>query len=63
MNRWICMYVYAAWIIQSGHVCFHDREQHLRRDDHRQGIAGLEGIARYGHQGGGQRQTGQGLIP
>ena len=42
-------------------VCYHDREQHLRRDYHsRQGIAGRE--ARYGHQGGGQRQAGQGLV-
>ena len=49
--------------MRSGHVCYHDREQHLRRDDHRrQGIAGKEGIARYGHQGGGQRQAGQLLV-
>ena len=48
---------------RSGHVCYHDREQHLRRDDHRpQGNAGIEGNVRYGHQGGGQRQAGQGLV-
>ena len=42
-------------------TCYHDREQRLRRDDHRrQDIAAIEGIARYFHQGGGQRQTGQG---
>ena len=54
----------AAWIIGSGHIlCYHDREQHLRRDDHRlQDNAEREGIARYGHQGGGQRQAGQGLV-
>ena len=58
------MYVCAAWIIGSGHLlCYHDREQHLRRDDHRrQGRAVIEGIVRYGHQGGGQRQAGQGLV-
>ena len=58
------MYICAAWIIGSGHVsCYHDREQHLRRDDHRrQGRAVKEGIARHGHQGGGQRQAGQGLV-
>ena len=58
------MNVCAEWIIRSGHVsCYHDREQHLRRDDHRlQGIAVREGIARYGHQGGGQRQAGQGIV-
>ena len=50
--------------VRSGHIsCYHDREQHLRRDDHRrQGRAGREGIARYGHQGGGQRQAGQGKV-
>ena len=50
--------------VRSGHIlCYHDRQQHLRRDDHRrQGRAGQEGIARYGHQGGGQRQAGQGLV-
>jgi len=49
------------YMVRSGHVlCYHDREQHLRRDDHRrQGIAETEDIARYGHQGGGQRQAGQ----
>ena len=37
--------------------------QHLRRDDHRrQGIAAIEGTVRYGHQGGGQRQAGQGKV-
>ena len=58
------MYVCAAWIIRSGHVsCYHDREQLLRRDDHRvQGKAVIEDIARYGHQGGGQRQAGQGIV-
>jgi hypothetical protein len=50
--------------VRSGNtLCYHDREQHLRRDDHRlQGRAGREGIARYGHQGGGQRQVGQGIV-
>ncbi len=49
--------------VRSGHVCCHDREQHLRRDDHRpQGPAGREGMVRYGHQGGGQRQAGQGKV-
>ena len=60
------MYVCAVRIIRSGQVissCYHDREQHLRRDDHRrQGRAELEGIARYVHQGGGQRQAGQGKV-
>ncbi len=43
-------------------ACYHDREQHLRRDDHRrQDRAVIEGIARYSHQGGGQRQAGQGI--
>ena len=58
------MYVCAAWIIRSGHVvCFHDRVRHLRRDDHRpQGNAEREGIDRYVHQGGGQRQAGQVLV-
>jgi hypothetical protein len=56
-------YVCAAWIIWSGHICYHDGEQHLRRDDHhRQGIAVIEGNVRYGHQGGGQRQACQGLV-
>ena len=60
MNQWIYMYVCTVWIIWSGHVCYHDREQHLRRDDHRpQGRAVIEGAARYGHQGGGQRQAGK----
>ena len=47
--------------VRSGHVlCYHD---HLRRDDHRrQGTAVIEGMARYGHQGGGQRQAGQGKV-
>ena len=50
--------------VRSGHVlCYYDWEQHLRRDDHRrQGRAVIEGIARYGPQGGGQRQAGQGLV-
>ena len=44
-------------------LCYHDRQQHLRRDDHRrQGKAGIEGLVRYGHQGGGQRQAGQLLV-
>jgi hypothetical protein len=51
-----CMCCLDYWV----RVCYHDREQHLRRDDHRpQGIAAKEGFARYGHQGGGQRQAGQ----
>ena len=52
------------YVVRSGHVsCYHDRQQHLRRDDHRrQGKALLEGIARYGHQGGGQRQASQLLV-
>ena len=51
------------YMVRSGHVCYHDREQHLRRDDHRpQGKAVIEGIVRYGHQGGGQRQAGQGIV-
>jgi hypothetical protein len=52
------------YMVRSGHVLsYHDREQHLRRDDHRrQGRAGIEGKARYGHQGGGQRQAGQGNV-
>ena len=46
-----------------GQVRACDREQHLRRDDHRpQGTAENEGTVRYGHQGGGQRQKGQGLV-
>jgi hypothetical protein len=50
-------------MFRSGHVCYHDREQHLRRDDHRpQGIAVWEGKARYGHQGGGKRQADQVLV-
>ena len=59
------MYVCAPWILRSGRVlCYHDREQHLRRDEHRrQGIAVREGIAQYGHQGGGQRQAGQLPVP
>ena len=58
------MYVCAAWIIRSGRVsCYHDQKQHLRRDDHRrQGNADSEGKARYVHQGGGQRQAGQGIV-
>ena len=52
------------YMVRSGHVlCYHDREQYLRRDDHRrQGRAGIEGTARYVHQGGGQRQAGQGIV-
>ena len=65
---YVCLdiYVCAAWIdywVRSGYVRYHDRKQHLRRDDHRrQGRAAIEGIARYGHQGGGQRQAGQGIV-
>ena len=66
MNQWIYMYVcmYSSdCMIRSGHVCDHDRGQHLRRDDHRpQGRAVSEGPVRYGPQGGGQRQAGQGNI-
>ena len=51
------------YMVRSGHVCYHDREQHLRRDDHRpQGKAVSEGLVQYGHQGGGQRQAGQGIV-
>ena len=60
-----CMYVRLGLYgqVRSGRVlCYHDRGQHLRRDDHRrQGNAVKEGRARYGHQGGGQRQAGQGI--
>ena len=50
-------------MFRSGHVCYHHREQHLRRNDHRQqGIAAIEGTVRYGHQGGGQGQAGQGPV-
>ena len=62
MNIHVCMYSLDC-MVRSGHVCYHDREQHLRRDDHRpQGNAGIEGNVRYGHQGGGQRQAGPGLV-
>ena len=48
------------YMVRSGPVCYHDRGQHLRRDDHRQQeIAVLEGMVQYDHQGGGQRHTGQ----
>ena len=54
-----CMGSLDYWV----RVRYDDREQHLRRDDHRrQGIAGIEGTVRYGHQGGGQRQAGQGKV-
>ena len=54
-----CMYSLNYWV----RVCYHDQEQHLRRDDHRrQDKAAREGIAQYGHQGGGQRQAGQGIV-
>ena len=58
MNSW-------DYMARSGHPCYHDREQqHLRRDDHRpQGTAGIEGTVRYVHQGGGQRQAGQIVVP
>ena len=50
-------------LYSQGRTCYNDRKQHLRRDDHRrQGNAVMEGIVRYVHQGGGQRQAGQGLI-
>ena len=56
---YVCMYSLDC-MVRSGHVCYHDRGQHLRRDDHRlQGRAVIEGPVRYGHQGGGQRQAGQ----
>ncbi len=58
-GMYVCMYVCAAWILGQGMR----REQHLRRDDHRrQGRAVIEGIVRYGHEGGGQRQAGQGIV-
>jgi hypothetical protein len=52
------------YMVRSGHVLsYHDREQHLRRDNHRrQGSAVKEGSVRYVHQGGGQRQAGQGIV-
>ena len=54
-----CMCSLDYWV----RVCYHDREQLLRRDDHRrQGIAVIEGPVRYGHQGGGQRQADQGMV-
>ncbi len=57
------MYSWIIWSGQGMYACYHDREQHLRRDDNRpQGTAVREGIARYGHQGGGQRQAGQGNV-
>ena len=59
------MYVELMHVVRLASLvsCYHDREQHLRRDDHRrQGNADIEGIARYVHQGGGQRQAGQGLV-
>ena len=66
MNQWIYIYVcmYSLdYMVRSGHVCYHDRQQHLRRDDHRpQNTAGIEGIAQNGHQGGGQRQAVQGIV-
>ncbi len=62
MDIHVCMYS-LDYMVRSGHVCYHDRGQHLRRDDHRQqGFAVNEGIVRYGHQGGGQRQAGQGPV-
>ena len=63
MDIHVCMYS-LDYMVRSGRVCYHDREQHLRRDDHRrQGIAVREGVVRYGHQGGGQRQAGQIEVP
>ena len=63
MNTQVCMYS-LDYMFRSGHVCYHDRGQHLRRDDHRrQGTAVSEGPAQNGHQGGGQRQTGQCRVP
>ena len=62
MDIHVCMYSLDN-MVRSGHVYYHDREQHLRRDDHRpQGIAAREGPVRYGQQGGGQRQAGQGRV-
>ena len=60
MDMYACMYVRPKFKVRA---CEYDREQHLRRDDHRrQGREVLESIARYGHQGGGQRQAGQGRV-
>jgi hypothetical protein len=57
------MYSWIIWSCQGMYACYHGRGQHLRRDDDRpQGVAAIEGIARYGHQGGGQRQAGQGTV-
>ena len=61
MDIHVCMYS-LDYKVRSGHVCYHDRGQHLRRDDHRPQRAVIEGLARYGHQGGGQRQAGQGMV-
>ena len=62
MDIHVCMYS-LDYKVRSGHVCYHDREQHLRRDDHRpQGIAVIEGPVQYAHQGGGQRQRGQSTV-
>ena len=62
MDIHVCMYS-LDYMVRSGYVCYHDREQHLRRDDHRpQGRAASEGTVRYGPQGGGQRQAGQGIV-
>ena len=62
MDIHVCMYS-LDYMVRSGHVCYHDREQHLRRDDHRrQSRAVIQGTLRYGHQGGGQRQSGQGKV-
>ena len=51
----INVYMYSLdYLIRSGHVCYHDQKQHLRRDDHRpQGPAVRESKAQYGHQGSG----------
>jgi hypothetical protein len=50
-------------IIDIHGMCSLNNMEHLRRGDHRrQGKVGREGIVRYGHQGGGQRQAGQGTV-
>ena len=62
MDTHVCMNS-LDYMVRSGHVCYHDWEQLLRRNDHRpQGTADREGKVRYGHQGGGQRQAGQGPV-
>jgi hypothetical protein len=65
VDSYVCVFGYECmcsldyWV----RVRYHDQEQHLRRDDHRWQVRAVsEGIVRYGHQGGGQRQAGQGLV-